>query len=82
MLKYYVPDRHDPADAIELPKNYHPSSNPVDFVEQAAAHYHNQRSGWDAHWPVIFVVVAEDGTETKWDVDRIPVPQFEAIQIK
>lgn len=57
---------------------------PREAVLKHADHYHSHRDGWEASWPIDFIVrdlgekypYDADGTLYKFDVDRETVPHF------
>lgn len=81
IVKYYIPDySQGPQDAVELPKNYIGYSWRA-MAEVAAEHYHN-KGGWEAEWPITFVLLNEkDEEKGRFEVDRESVPVFHASEV-
>lgn len=50
-------------------------------ASRAAEEFHNHHDGWEANWPLTFVLVNETGT-SRWVVDRVSVPEFYATKMK
>lgn len=57
-----------------------------DFAQDAAEDYHRNHDGWESVWPVVVTLYTDDSEEAqevaKFKVDRVPVPSFEAYEIK
>jgi len=74
-LKYYLPNYGESVeDAREIPRNT--ETDPSWFAKQAADWCHARRDGWEWSWPVIFIVVDENGSEHRFEIDREMAPEF------
>lgn len=48
------------------------------LAETCAEDFHQNHDGWDASWPLRFVLFGNDEFLGEYVVDRVAVPQFEA----
>ena len=79
-MKFYIPRHGELAlDAQDIPGNS--ESDPLWFVEQAAEYCYDNYDGWEWLWPVIFVVVDDDGVEYKFEVEIEYNPVFYASKL-
>lgn len=79
-LKFFRPDYGETIeDAYEHTfKTAFPDD--IQFLAQEYAEfYHNNRDGWEAHWPMVFVVADEnDSILGTYEVERDSMPVFSA----
>ena len=77
-FKYHVSE-HDEDSQYEL---FSPHTGPGDLgwvAEMAAEDYHSNHDGWEASWPLTFVITDMGGNRLgQCLVERETVPQFRA----
>lgn len=77
-MKYYIPRHGETAkDARGLPKSLYAMTvgDPKWFAEKAAEYVHWNEDGWEASWPINFIIIDED-IEYLIEVDREMEPVF------
>ena len=80
-MKYYLPGFSEgPEDAIELNKTF---IGTLEWVAtKAAEDHHFNHGGWEHTWPLIFVLIKDNGEECgRFSVDRECIPQFQARRL-
>jgi hypothetical protein len=79
-MRYYLPDLGGTADtAREFPYgDEHDRSS----AEEAACDFHDRHCGWECGWPLVLVLVDDEGKESRWNVDRRMEPVFDASEVK
>jgi hypothetical protein len=78
-MKYYIEDHGgSPEDCFELKTKW--SEKYLRWVAQdAAENYWNNHDGWEASWPLEFVILGDELEELgRFTVDMEAVPQFYA----
>lgn len=83
-MKYYIPDYGETAgDAEEIKpayKNQSFSTYPDEYATDAALYIHSNRDGWEASWPMVIVVIDEEGKEHWFSVEREYEPVFSVYE--
>lgn len=73
-MKFYIPDHGETAaDAREFP--YGSGGGCTVWAAQVAADFYHAHGGWEATWPIVFVII-DEGTERRFNVEREMVPEF------
>ena len=84
-MKYYVDDHGTIEDAEMIPDCdcSETTAGLAWAAEYAAEDYHSNHDGWEATWPLTFVVLDDELNELgRFSVDREAVPQFHASKIE
>lgn len=81
--QYYLPDHgEDETDATEFGSRWGKDS--LRWVAQdAAEEHHSEHDGWEHNWPLLFVILDENGDELgRFNVERETRPEFHATEVK
>jgi hypothetical protein len=80
MAKYFYSDE-DEDTAFEF-ESHHTEENPDWIAEAAAEDYHDNHDGWEANWPLILTIWADDKRLLgKFEVERETTPVFSACSV-
>ena len=79
-MKYYVLEHGSPDDSFPVPKTKDRWDRWT--AQEAAEDYHNNHDGWEAIWPLTFVILDDGGNEkARYSVEREYDPVFYAMGI-
>ena len=60
-----------------------PLRDSVGAAEDAADDYHSNHDGWDGAWPIVLMLLTEDGSEIgRFDIEREFDPVFSARKLE
>lgn len=79
--RYYLPRQGETLDDARPCPAHAAGAHDRLLAEEAARDLHEHHDGWEMRWPLDLVLVAPDGTTSRWIVDRRSEPVFEATQI-
>jgi len=80
-MKWFVEDIDAPEDALDFPEGIAPDVD-CRTAERLADWCHARRDGWEWSYPKEFVIVEDNGTLHRFEVQRHSVPEFEARELK
>jgi hypothetical protein len=82
LVRFYIPERDETiGDAREVPGYVYCEDHDSISASFAAEYYHDRCDGWARYWPLVFVLVSDDGKESTWKIDRRMDPVFHASEV-
>jgi hypothetical protein len=84
MIVYYSVPEHDAETRYRIAETTWNFDDPDYLAEECAENYHHEHDGWEADWPLTFVLYeTKDGPErARMSVDCKPVPWFTATEVE
>lgn len=83
MYKYYIPDHGEtPESARNIPdSDTYYNDEGADIAGLAAEYEHNSCDGWEAEWPLEFVILDKEDNEIgRYTVEREYSPEFSVFR--
>lgn len=81
--RYNIPDTMGSDEWFEFRSRHYYHPDACFIVEDAAEDYHQKHDGWEASWPITFIVQLMDGTDLgTYDVERESVLAFYSTRMK
>jgi hypothetical protein len=80
-MKWYVEDIWEPEDAKDFPKEV-PEESDTYAARRLADYAHARHDLWEVPWPLVFVIIDNEGVKHRFEVERHTVPEFTAYELK
>lgn len=79
-MKYYIEELQEPSDVRPVPCV--PTFHDLVHVAEASAEHYFQNGGWECKWPLTFVIIGDEGEETRFEVSLEMTPVFSGKEVK
>jgi len=81
-MKWYVEKHSDADDPEDFPARIKVPAQIDERTVELLADWYHAEGGWECRWPLVFVIIDDEGVKHRFEVERHTVPEFEACELK